>query len=83
MYRLKTQPDNVHDKLDVGANGMLAAVKAQLVANETGLVVVLEKEAVVETFEYDNRVHGRTGWVPEMVFFSDGTPSKTFRPEAV
>jgi len=68
MYRLKTQPGEEHDMMSVGYNGLLAAVKAQSVADDTGLVVVLEKEAVVETFEYDNRVHGRTGWVPDEVF---------------
>lgn len=65
MYRLKTQPGEEHDKMSVGCNGLLAAVKAQLVADETGLVVVLERE-----FHFpDARGNDRYQWMPDEVMF--------------
>lgn len=63
-YRLKTQPGEEHDKLAVGNNELLAEVKAQQVADETGLVVVLEADHA--------GLGWRDGWWPRQAFF----PSK-------
>jgi hypothetical protein len=78
MFRLKTQPGDSNDMMSVGANGLLASVKAQSVADETGLVVVLERD----THFPELRGEQRHQWVPDMVFFPSltGTPSKALQP---
>lgn len=69
MYRLKTQPYEEHDKMTVGHNGLLAAVKAQWVADETGLVCVLERQLLLDPVETASGPRRDLVWMPDETFF--------------
>ena len=63
-YRLRVEGED--DYLDVGANGLLASVKGQSVANETQMPVMLEVMMVNMNLPPKER---RAFWVIDDVFY--------------